>query len=300
MRPNCIQVKRGMTQANESCLRCECVISYVRDKKMHVWHVTESCLIHEYVMSHSRTCHISHTSYPTYAINDACFTCDWVIISQSLTRRINNSCFIYDRVIPSIIHRQTSCRTDRWVMSRGRMRHVFRDSYINASFTSYSCVWDMRSHVSHTNLSCLTHELVMSHTRTCHVSHTNLSCLTHELVMSHVSRENAPCVSCFTHKWVMSHIHGYSIHIHISQENAPCVSCFTYKWVITFNLSFDQTGTTYWFNTTNDTSPGVCVTWPLHMWDVTHSHLRRHPFTFETLTFIGEIWPIHMWDMTPS
>jgi len=275
MRPNCIQVKRGMTQANESCLRCECVISYVRDKKMHVWHVTESCLIHEYVMSHSRTCHISHTSYPTYAINDACFTCDWVIISQSLTRRINNSCFIYDRVIPSIIHRQTSCRTDRWVMSRGRMRHVFRDSYINASFTSYSCVWDMRSHVSHTNLSCLTHELVMSHTRTCHVSHTNLSCLMSRGRMRHVFHASHINESCLTYMdtaftYISRRRMRHVFHASHINESSPSISRSTRQVQRTDSIPQTTRPLVYAWH-----DPCICETSPIHIWDVTHSPLRH-------------------------
>ena len=52
-----------------------------------------------------------------------------------------------------------------------------------------------RSHATHTNESCHTHQWVMSHTRMIHVTHTNESCHTHEWVMSHTR------MSHVTHTW---------------------------------------------------------------------------------------------------
>jgi len=148
--------------------------------------------------------------------------------------------------------------------------------------------------------SCLTHELVMSHTRACHVSHTNLSYLMSRGRMRHVfhaSHINESCLTymdtAFTHKsrGRMRHVFHAS---HVN-DSSPSISRSTRQAQRTDSAPQTTRPLVYAWH-----DPCICETSPIHIWDfdihrgdVTHSYLRHD-------SFIGETWLIHMWDISHS
>jgi len=108
---------------------------------------------------------------------------------------MNESCHIYEGVMPHIstryvkchvTHMNESCHTYEWVMSHISTSHF---TYMNESFYTY--------------------EWVMSHIRMSHVTHINESSFhIHERVILHVrmSRVTRMNESRHTYEWVTSHI----------------------------------------------------------------------------------------------
>ena len=72
----------------------------------------------------------------------------------------------------------------------------------------FSCEHTWRSHYTHMNESCHTHERLTSYTWMSRVTHVNDSCHIHQRVMSHIWTSHVTQMneSCHIYEWVMSHI----------------------------------------------------------------------------------------------
>jgi len=98
---------------------CNCTVTVYRT-------VSESCHTYEWVMSHIRMSHVTHT-------NESCHTYEWVMshIRMSHVTYMNESCHIYD-----------------WVMSHIRMSHV--------THTNESChIYDWANYHTQQHRDCL-------------------------------------------------------------------------------------------------------------------------------------------------
>jgi len=143
--------------------------------------------------------------------------------------------------------------------------------------------------MSHVNESCLTYEWVMSHTWM------SQSCHMYGWVTLPVSQESAHGPqkiytmneSCHAYEWVTSHIWMSLWMSHVTHMNASCHACVLHIHV--------------WHDAF------ICVTWLIHMCDVTHSYVRHDSLIYITHTcdkthsyewhdsFIRETWLIHTW-----
>ena len=112
----------------------------------HVTHMSESCQIYEWVMSHIWVSHVTHLS-------ESCHTYEWVMAHIWVSY---------------VTHMSESWQTYEWVMSHIWMSHV---THMNESCHTYewvmSHIW--MSHVTHMNESCHTYEWVMSHIWMSHI-----------------------------------------------------------------------------------------------------------------------------------
>jgi len=140
------------------------------------------------------------------------------------------------------------------------------------------------SDVTHTIESCLTYDWVMSHIWMS-VSPIRMSHVTHEWVMSHIwlSHVTHKIESCHTYEWVMSHIRLNHV-THMTE------SCHTYDEVRLSHIaqiSKMPAIPALWLDSF------ICVTWPIHMCDMTNSYVWHD-------SFICVTWLIHMCDMTHS
>ena len=103
--------------------------------------------------------------------------------------------------------------------------------------------------------------------------------------MSHVTRMNE---SCHTYEWVMAHVWMS----HVTRMNE---SCHTYEWVMSHvwlsHVTGEQCDEQPRRTSLRGGSGFICVTWLIHMCDMTHSYVWHD-------SFICVTWLIHMWDMT--
>jgi len=212
--------------------------------KNYITHMNESYHTNEWIMSHIRTSHATHSRHGLSFI-----PCVWT----SHVTHMNESCHTYEWIMSHICmspinHMNASCHTNKWVMPRIPVRHGLSFYFIfiplGHGLSFIPCVW--MSDGTQMNESWHTYELVMSHKQispathengSCHTFtwamayllffnspgpwpivyslHVNESCLTFERIMSHIwmSRITHMNESCHTYEWVMSHIpvcHGLS------------------------------------------------------------------------------------------
>ena len=97
--------------------------------------------------------------------------------------------------------------------------------------------------------------------------------------MSHVTHVNESCHTC---EWVMSHIWMS----HVTRMNESCHTC---EWVMSHMWMSYNTYTAAQHCTDHRSSASpTCVTWLIHMCDMTHSYVWHD-------SFIRVIWLVHMW-----
>ena len=204
---------------------CDCACDESHTWTSHDTHVNKSCHTHEQVMAHTcrkiSTCLCARKVSHTWTSHETSWT--------SHITHINESCHTHERVM-----------THTFRGPRRRQQRVL-------SHTQTSLV-------THMNESChthLTHERVISHTRTSlthmneswhthsgkhphncaqiEVPHTNESCHTHGRVMarthqeifSYYAQEAEPRVSWLTHEWIMAHMNE-SWHIDAGKHPHDC------------------------------------------------------------------------------
>jgi len=113
---------------------------------------------------------------------------------------------------------------------------------------------------------------VMSRIWMSHVPHVNESCPTCEWVMSQIWMSHVPHVkeSCQIYEWVMSHI--WKTHVTHMKEAMRHVTHMHGTCTINSWLRDDEL---------------IGVSWLTQTWDMTHSHVRRDSFIWDTcLSFI--------------
>ena len=154
---------------HEPCRTYEWVMSHIHEWAMsYIWmshsrmsHVDEPCRTYEWVMSHihewamayiwmSHSVQIwwrvwympcRHVVHIGYIVRDSYTYSSWLICTE--------------RVVESLVHAMSSCRTYEWVTS-----HLWTHAH-----------WHVEYGPKRMNESCLTHKWVMSHTWTSHVTH---------------------------------------------------------------------------------------------------------------------------------
>jgi len=135
--------------------------------------VNESCLAHEWVMSHTWMNHVSH-------VNESSLTHEWVM---SHTHEHAGLCerFMSRTWMSHVPHMNESCLTREWIMSHTWMSHVTHTWTRRA-------VWTI--HVPHMNEVCHTHVCVIMH---CTHEHAGLyEKVTSRTWMSHVTQLQTP------------------------------------------------------------------------------------------------------------
>jgi len=151
----------------------------------------------------------------------------------------------------------------------------------------------------HTHMSYVTHIWVMSHTyELCH-THMSETFHTHMNASSHTHMNE----SFHTHKWVMSHTSRTSIRLLIFTPAQHGSTHAHIRGIAVFWRHFLEIP--------------HCVTWLIHVWDMTHICAGRDSFICGTSSlmcvttslkfyivghdsFMGGTWLIHGWDMTHS
>ena len=151
----------------------------------------------------------------------------------------------------------------------------------------------------HTHMSYVTHIWVMSHTyELCH-THMSETFHTHMNASSHTHMNE----SFHTHKWVMSHTSRTSIRLLIFTPAQHGSTHAHIRRIAVFWRHFLEIP--------------HCVTWLIHVWDMTHICAGRDSFICGTSSlmcvttslrfyfvghgsFMGATWLIHGWDMTHS
>jgi len=211
----------------------------------------ESCLRCEWVMSHVRMSHASHTN--EYMFRDSCVYETWLRHDSVMPHIQTSICHIWVMATCKWVMGQVDDTLCEWVMFCMWMSHV---SYTHESRMSES-LWSVSrgawmthyvtshmwmSHVLHVNESCLIYEWVMSHIRMSHVSYTNESCLIYEWVMSHIRMSHVSCMkeSHLIYEWVMSENLNEScliykrvvFHIRMSRGAHINASCHICKFVM--------------------------------------------------------------------
>jgi len=206
-------------------------------------------------------------------------------------------------------HMNESCLTYEWVRSHIKMSHV--------THTNESCHPYKQSCITHMNESYHAQEWVMSHMWKSHVAHDNESW--HSYEPQHYSTTDT--------QWVMSHTRDWAI-IHIQD----CVTC---EWVMT--LIWDTTHSHVWHDSglldhgramrhvshmwlshythtgqchmwmSHDTHTGhdsfTCVTWLIHICDMTHSHVWHDSGTLDhgrAMSHVTHMWMSHVTHMWMS
>ena len=149
--------------------------------------------------------------------------------------------------------------------------------------------------------SCLTYEGDMSHMRMSHVAHLTGSCHIRECVTSYIWRGRSCEYSMLISTYVYICIYVYTyicIYVYTSIVHATeCIYVCTYIHIcIHVNMYICIYEHTIWNLVTHSHvrhDPVICVTWPIHMFDMIHSQMWHNPFICAT-------WLIHICDTTHS
>jgi len=202
-----LHVGHRHTHINVARHTCECGMSrkWIRHiahlQERYVTHMNESRHTHEWVTSHTWMSHVTHMNESRHTqtkalVWSACMRMTWLCrvcdVSHVYVWNAHIECLSH-----ATVYKLSSCHT-----------------------------W--RSHVTHTNESCHSHEGAMSHTRRSHVTRMKESCVTQAMAClvahddtrrswactSHVSHTNE---SCHTHRWVISH--AWKSHITHTKES---------------------------------------------------------------------------------
>jgi len=256
-------------------------------RSMHVTcHLCESCRPNEWVMSHIWMSHVTH-------MNESCLLYEWVMSPKWMSH---------------VSSMDESCHAYEWVMFTLWMSHV---TYMNESCHTYEWVMSplWMSHVTQINESCLIYEGVMLHIWMSHVTHANKQQeSSHELKSLLFSKNSVPYewVTAHTQKWVTSH--KWMRHVtrmnqsRHTYERAMCSRLNSKSSVLYERVTaHKETSHITHANTQLHASHAwyfsydsfICVTWRIHICDMTHSYVWH-------VSFISATWHIHTGDMTHS
>jgi len=251
-------------------LRC---VTGGRAEWRHVAHMNESRCAYGWVTSHIWKSHVAHT-------NESRRTYEWV------TLRIRMSHVAH---MTSLCHRWTSrvtsCRTYEWVTLR-----IWMSPFANYFDLSLVAEW---YHVEHMEESRCAYEWVMSHIWMSHVAHTSESRRAYKWVMlrirmSRVARMNG---SRCAYGWVTSH------------NWLHCVTGGRAEWQ---RLDCYDVGCPRWPSWGVWRDSFTCVTWLIHVCDVTHSYVwhdafMSHDVGCPVVAILRCVtWLIHVCGMTHS
>ena len=184
--------------------------------------MNESCHTHKRHMSHTETSHVTHR-------HSSCHEREWAMWHREISfvtpvRLHDNASSLLGASVKRsmhassmshVIHIHGSIRTQNWVMTHQKKRHVTHwnvsrhteINYVTRVYTnesshaekyvmSYTQVF-FASHVTHRNETWHTQERVMVHTAMSHVTQRNELCYTQQWVMSHTAMSHVTPVSLF-------------------------------------------------------------------------------------------------------